>query len=596
MSSSTARTTTNTTPASASDSTTRSASNGGRVLVTGGAGAIGSILVEALLARGDEVAVLDSFHDFYPRAQKERNLARARGERGFAGVFEGDIRDIGVRGQDLRELRASRRGAPGGARRRPPEPRGPGDLHGREPAGDLGGAERRDPQRSRTLRVRLLLERVRRAPARRVHRGPRGRPPAGALRRHQARRRAALLRGAGERPDGRHLPALLQRLRAAHAPGPGDPQVRRAHAGRATDSGVRRRQLRARFHVRRGHRRRHRAGARPGARLRGLQRRPRQAGDGERDHRSPRARAGRSRAAPDAARAARRHPAHLGFDRARARPSWATRPRSTSTRASRASSAGCASPPDARDSASRAGGAPVHGWRALAFGAARAHGRPLGADALRPRPPAHPAVHRARAGYSVGDRRAPRAAGVPGRDRDPAVRGGRRDLAALGSGPRGFVRGLRPGRAGDGDRDRAVGARCGRSRSRCGGSRSDEHLGDRNRLRRPRDRRVLRGVRDPRDLRRQGRRQDRAARGRRDPDLRAGPRRDRAPQHAVGPALVHHRRRARGAGLAGDLHRGADAALRPTAAPTCPTSTRSRARSASTSTATRSSSPRAPCP
>jgi UDP-glucose 4-epimerase len=64
------------------------------VLVTGGAGAIGSILVEALLARGDEVAVLDSFHDFYPRAQKERNLARARGERGFAGVFEGDIRDM----------------------------------------------------------------------------------------------------------------------------------------------------------------------------------------------------------------------------------------------------------------------------------------------------------------------------------------------------------------------------------------------------------------------------------------------------------------------------------------------------------------------
>jgi UDP-glucuronate 4-epimerase len=65
-----------------------------RVLVTGGAGAIGSILVEALLARGDEVAVLDSFHDFYPRAQKERNLARARGQRGFAGVFEGDIRDV----------------------------------------------------------------------------------------------------------------------------------------------------------------------------------------------------------------------------------------------------------------------------------------------------------------------------------------------------------------------------------------------------------------------------------------------------------------------------------------------------------------------
>jgi UDP-glucuronate 4-epimerase len=63
------------------------------VLVTGGAGAIGSLLVDALLARGDEVAVLDSFHDFYPRARKERNLAQAREQRGFAGVFEGDVRD-----------------------------------------------------------------------------------------------------------------------------------------------------------------------------------------------------------------------------------------------------------------------------------------------------------------------------------------------------------------------------------------------------------------------------------------------------------------------------------------------------------------------
>ena len=62
--------------------------------MTGGAGAIGSILVEALLARGDEVAVLDSFHEFYPRAQKERNLAPARRARGFGGVFEGDIRDV----------------------------------------------------------------------------------------------------------------------------------------------------------------------------------------------------------------------------------------------------------------------------------------------------------------------------------------------------------------------------------------------------------------------------------------------------------------------------------------------------------------------
>ena len=51
------------------------------------------MLVDALLGRGDEVAVLDSFHEFYPREQKERNLAQARSQPGFAGVFEGDVRD-----------------------------------------------------------------------------------------------------------------------------------------------------------------------------------------------------------------------------------------------------------------------------------------------------------------------------------------------------------------------------------------------------------------------------------------------------------------------------------------------------------------------
>lgn len=74
-----------------------------RVLVTGGAGAIGSVVVEALLARGDEVSVLDSFHDFYPRAVKERNLARARTQRGFAGLYELDIRDAAGVGRAFAE-------------------------------------------------------------------------------------------------------------------------------------------------------------------------------------------------------------------------------------------------------------------------------------------------------------------------------------------------------------------------------------------------------------------------------------------------------------------------------------------------------------
>lgn len=56
-----------------------------KVLVAGGAGFIGSHLVESLLARGDEVRVLDNFDQSYDPSLKR---ARARGE-----LVDGDIRD-----------------------------------------------------------------------------------------------------------------------------------------------------------------------------------------------------------------------------------------------------------------------------------------------------------------------------------------------------------------------------------------------------------------------------------------------------------------------------------------------------------------------
>lgn len=62
------------------------------VLVTGGAGFIGSHVVERLLADGHRVTVLDNFDGFYDPAVKRRNLAAAKDRAAFS-LVEGDIRD-----------------------------------------------------------------------------------------------------------------------------------------------------------------------------------------------------------------------------------------------------------------------------------------------------------------------------------------------------------------------------------------------------------------------------------------------------------------------------------------------------------------------
>ncbi len=54
-----------------------------RYVVTGCAGFVGSHLAEALLARGDEVAGIDAFTDYYSRDAKEANIARAREHASF---------------------------------------------------------------------------------------------------------------------------------------------------------------------------------------------------------------------------------------------------------------------------------------------------------------------------------------------------------------------------------------------------------------------------------------------------------------------------------------------------------------------------------
>lgn len=62
------------------------------VLLTGGAGFIGSHLTRRLLGRGDRVTVLDDFNDFYDPLRKRANITSFL-ERSEYDLVEGDIRD-----------------------------------------------------------------------------------------------------------------------------------------------------------------------------------------------------------------------------------------------------------------------------------------------------------------------------------------------------------------------------------------------------------------------------------------------------------------------------------------------------------------------
>jgi UDP-glucuronate 4-epimerase len=62
------------------------------ILITGGAGFIGSHLTRRLMQRGDRITVLDDFNDFYDPARKRANVAPFSTNSDYR-LVEGDIRD-----------------------------------------------------------------------------------------------------------------------------------------------------------------------------------------------------------------------------------------------------------------------------------------------------------------------------------------------------------------------------------------------------------------------------------------------------------------------------------------------------------------------
>jgi UDP-glucuronate 4-epimerase len=75
-----------------------------KVLITGGAGFIGSNLVERLLKSGHEVAVIDDLNDFYSPERKRANLAEVA-RAGSIRFHEGDICDARRVEQVFEEMR-----------------------------------------------------------------------------------------------------------------------------------------------------------------------------------------------------------------------------------------------------------------------------------------------------------------------------------------------------------------------------------------------------------------------------------------------------------------------------------------------------------
>lgn len=65
-----------------------------KILITGGAGFIGSATAKALMDRGDKVVLIDNFNDYYdPKLKRDRISKFLKGYKGKFALYKGDIRD-----------------------------------------------------------------------------------------------------------------------------------------------------------------------------------------------------------------------------------------------------------------------------------------------------------------------------------------------------------------------------------------------------------------------------------------------------------------------------------------------------------------------
>lgn len=67
-----------------------------KYLVTGGAGFIGSNLIECLLERGEDIICIDNFDTFYDPSIKRKNISKALLKNEHFVLYEGDIRDKAI--------------------------------------------------------------------------------------------------------------------------------------------------------------------------------------------------------------------------------------------------------------------------------------------------------------------------------------------------------------------------------------------------------------------------------------------------------------------------------------------------------------------